>query len=100
MTKEKFCKFIREYEVCDKKEMRLNEAIEEYCGEPVQIFSSSLTLILEILETVMNDNDGLIVSFIYDADYGHIAEPVYEVNGKQYRIDSPEVLYDVLTGNA
>ena len=100
MTKEKFCEFLSEYEKYDKKEIALMEAIEEYCGEPVQIFSGSLGLVLDILAEVMNDHNDLIVSFIYDADYGRMLEPIYTVNGKEYIINSAEVLYDVLTGNA
>ena len=100
MTKEKFCYYLSEYAKFDRKEIALNEAIQEYCGEPVQIFSGSLALILKILEDLMGDDEGLIVSFIYDADYGRIEKPIYTVNGKEYTIDSAEVLYDVLTGNA
>lgn len=99
ISKEKFVEFLKEYRALDLKETRLNEALEEYCGEPTLIYGGGLGLALDVIAECMGDHDGLIVSFIYDANYGEAEDSNYTVNGHVVSIKSIEDLYDALTLN-
>lgn len=99
LSKEKFVEFLETYKKLDTKEIKLNEALEEYCGEPTLIFSGGLGLALDVIAEAMGDHDGLIVSFIYDADFGKAENVNYTVNGKKVELRTPEALYDALTNN-
>lgn len=99
ISKEKFVEFLAKYKDLDLKETRLNEALSDYCGEPTLIYGGGLGLALDVLAEAMGDHEDLIVSFIYDANYGECETPHYVVNGKGHIIKTPEALYDVLTGN-
>lgn len=99
ISKEKFIEFLETYRALDLKETRLNEALEEFCGEPTMVYSGGLGLALDILAESMGDHDGLIVSFVYDANYGAAEDANYTINGKVVAIRSIGELYDALTGN-
>ena len=101
LTKEQFCKFIKKYKELDDKEMRLNDALSDYFGEPITTYNNGLGLALDMLIDVMGDDTDLIVSFIYDANYGEREQDrTFVVKDKIFCIDSPEALYDVLTETA
>ena len=88
---------MQKFRALDDKEAKLNTALTEYCDEPVAIYSGGLGLVLDILIDAMDDHYDLILSFIYDAEFGERNGMItYKIEGKEYIINSVESLYDAL----
>lgn len=99
MTKELFLRAIEEIQNHRRKENKFLEALDvlsQYTSNEVFLYGDYETLVIDILEQVMNDED-TIAWWIYETDFGKEERMnKIEVDGKLLVIDTAEKLYNYL----
>lgn len=103
ITKEHFVACINVLRESDDMARRINSVVRDYNrGDFIDGYAFSDTntevKLLETLELALEDKDHWISWFCIDADYGRDPERVININwnGKNYNLNSPEMLYDYL----
>lgn len=104
MTKECFCKIIRELEAGEALQRKVASAVRQYNNligsdypEPYGLVISHEFLVIQLLEEIMQDVGETISCFCIELDYGKSYTPgCITEDGKDIDISTPEKLYDLL----
>lgn len=101
ITKEKFVAIIKEIESLEKDIEDIHIALKKLDPDFNGFYLTRLlTLILDILESTLNDDDSWIEYFVYELNFGKKwKEGTITQNGKGIKIQTAENLYDFLMMN-
>lgn len=104
MTKDRFCKIIRELEAGEALQHKVATAVRQYnnliqsdCLEPFGMVISHDITVMELLEEIMGDDSETITFFCMNLDFGkgYYLGCLTE-NGEDIDISTPDKLYDLL----
>jgi hypothetical protein len=105
-SKEKFCKIISSLRAANKLQSDVDELYRQSRDNLDCDFMNAAALqinhesiVVELLEYIMNDDTNMISYFIYELDYGgKYVDGMITEFGKNINISSAEKLYDYLAG--
>ena len=102
ISKQKFCEAIEQLKKANVIQELIDDILKEVpegadfmCGYGTAI--NHECLVVDLLEILMNDNDGFIAWWLWEMDYGRKVKPdSVMVNGEPRDIRNPGGLYDFM----
>lgn len=100
ISKEQFCKWMEDFRTLERDTRRVHEALNTLDPDFGGLFlSRHETMILRLIEELMDDTskDSMISWFVYDTEWGKSHNWCKCSCKKEFTVETPEILYDVLT---
>lgn len=77
-------------------EENLNDALYKMSPDFGGFSSDTISIIIDLLEKITNDEDKWIEYYIYEADWGKTFKEVYEADGTPIPLATIEDLYNII----
>lgn len=99
LTYEKFEEYMNDLKELIRKEDKLDDALKEMSPDFGGFYTDAPSLIVELLEKIMNDENDWIGYYIWDTNWGKDMNVIWDTNDNEIPFETIKDLYNVLTGS-